>query len=241
MYSSSSSPFRSVWCSCRATAARLPFGYTFSCSDPHASWPRCPSSRTRRAADGACPGGVGLCVLALSFSFFVTRYGNEQFEQISDGAVAAVETVYSLTPNGGRFLFVSPHIPGDTLFIPVGYRDVERVDWDRLDAPIEPADVTGLVDVMREGGPGTYLITTRSQENYLTFGSGYPPDWGTQFRRAMAAAPGVRVVVDNPDASVYTFDWRPGQTPKPFIPPPPEFRSGARHGLRSAWHFWSWH
>ncbi|WP_163697795.1 hypothetical protein [Mycolicibacterium sarraceniae] len=164
-------------------------------------------------------GGVGLCVLALSFSFFVTRYGNEQFEQISDGAVAAVETVYSLTPNGGRFLFVSPHIPGDTPFIPVGYRDVERVDWDRLDAPIEPADVTGLVDVMREGGPGTYLITTRSQENYLTFGSGYPPDWGTQFRRAMAAAPGVRVVVDNPDASVYTFDWRPGQTPKPFIPP----------------------
>ena len=31
-----------------------------------------------------------------------------------------------------------------------------------------------------------------------------------RFRRALAAAPGVRVVVDNTDAAVYTLDWPSG-------------------------------
>ena len=45
-------------------------------------------------------------------------------------------------------------------------------------------------------------------------------DWGQRFRRALAAAPGVHVVVDNVDASVYTVDWPPGEVAKPHVPPP---------------------
>ena len=172
-----------------------------------------PLSRPSKLA--RCAGG--LCLLVLSFSFFVTRYGNEQFEQTTDAAVAAVERVYALTPEGGRFLYPTPNVPEDTPFIPVGYRAVERVNWNRADAPIDPADVAGLVQTMRAAGPGTFLITTRSQENYLAFGAAYPADWGQRFRRALAASPQIRIIFNRPEASVYTYDWRPGEVSKPLV------------------------
>jgi hypothetical protein len=175
-----------------------------------------PAARPSLLARGA----AGVCTLVLLFSFFVTRYGNEQFEQTSEEAVAAAETVYERTSARGEFLYVSGTVDsGATPFIPVGYRDVERVSFASVKAPIDPADVTGVLQALRENGPGTYLITTRSQEAYLVFGEGYPAEWGQRFRRALAAAPGVQVVVDNPDASVYTLDWLPGEVAKPLVPP----------------------
>jgi hypothetical protein len=175
-----------------------------------------PAARPSLLARGA----AGVCTLVLLFSFFVTRYGNEQFEQTSEEAVAAAETVYERTSARGEFLYVSGTVDsGATPFIPVGYRDVERVSFASVKAPIDPADVTGVLQALRENGPGTYLITTRSQEAYLVFGEGYPAEWGQRFRRALAAAPGVQVVVDNLDASVYTLDWLPGEVAKPLVPP----------------------
>jgi hypothetical protein len=163
---------------------------------------------------------AGVCAMGLLFSFFVTRYGNEQFERIDEGAVTAAERVYEGTSGGVRVLYVAgvPD-PSATPFMPLGYRDVERVGWTNAQAPSDPADVTGLLQTLREEGPGTYLITTRSQEAFLVFGQGYPMEWGQRFRSALAAAPGVRVVVDNADAVVYTLDWPPGAVAKPFVPP----------------------
>ena len=166
-------------------------------------------------------GAAGVCTLVLLFSFFVTRYGNEQFEQMPDGAVAAVETVYERTSASLEFLYVSGTPDTSTTpFMPLGYRDVERVGWTAIQAPIDPADVSGVLQALREEGPGTYLITTRSQEAYMSFGEGYPMEWGQLFRRALATAPGVHVVVDNVDASVYTIDWPPGEVAKAHVPPP---------------------
>ena len=174
-----------------------------------------PTARPSLMARGA----AGICTLVLLFCFFVTRYGNEQFEQMPDGAVAAVETVYEGTSASVDFLYVSatPDV-NSTPFMPLGYRDVERVGWTAIQGPIDPAEVKGLLQALREKGPGTYLITTRSQEAYLSFGEGFPMEWGQRFRRALAAAPGVRVVVDNADASVYTLDWLPGEVAKPRAP-----------------------
>jgi hypothetical protein len=180
-----------------------------------------PTARPSLLARGAAGG----CALVLLFGFFVTRYGNEVYEQMSEGAVAAVETVYEGTSARAEFLYVSENPdPSATIsatpFIPVGYRDVERVSFSSVYAPSDAADVSGVLQALREEGPGTYLITTRSQEAYLIFGEGYPMGWGQRFRRALAAAPGVQVVVDNADASVYTLNWLPGEVAKPHAPAP---------------------
>ena len=156
---------------------------------------------------------AGVCTVGLLFTFFLTRYGNEQFERISDGAVTAVESIYEQIPAGSHFLFVSgPPTRGDTPFMPLGYRDIEKVGHTNTDAPGDPADVAGVVATLRDEGPGTYMITTKSQEDYLSFGEGYPVDWGPRFRAALSAVPGMQVVVDNPDATVFTLD--PGPSDK---------------------------
>ena len=162
---------------------------------------------------------AGVCALVLLFSFLVTRYGNEAFERMPAGEVSAVETVYEHTSDHVKFLYITavPEL-NSTPSMPLGYRDVERVHWMNTKAPIDPADVTGVLQTLRDQGPGTYLITARSQEAYVVFGQGYPMDWGERFRHALAATPGVRVVVDNPDASIYTLDWPPGAVAKHFAP-----------------------
>ncbi|MGN5238947.1 hypothetical protein [Rhodococcus sp. SJ-3] len=152
------------------------------------------------------------CVLGLVMllSFFVTRYGNEPFERIDSGAVSAVGSVYDQTTDDVRFLYVTavPEL-NSTPFMPLGYRDVERVHWSNTMAPLDPSDVTGVLQALREKGPDTYLITTRSQEAFVELGQGYPLGWGDEFRASLADAPGLRTVVENQDATVYSLDWPP--------------------------------
>jgi hypothetical protein len=181
-----------------------------------ALFPR-PASRPSMLA--RCVAGVFAVVLL--FSFLVTRYGNEAFERMRAGEVSAVETVYEHTSDSVQFLYITavPEL-NSTPAMPLGYRDVERVHWMNTKAPIDPADVSGVLQTLRDQGPGGYLITTRSQEAYVVFGQGYPVDWGERFRNALAATPGLRVVVENPDACIYTLDWLPGAVAKPFVPPP---------------------
>jgi O-antigen/teichoic acid export membrane protein len=156
--------------------------------------------------------GALLCAAALAGTFFVARYGNESYEQIRAGEVAAVQTVYDRYGSGAEVLFPSSAVgSGATPFMPLGYRDIERVGWSPVLAPRNPADVAPLVAALREQGPAAVLIITRGQERYLEFGSGYPLDWGDRFRRSMAAQPGVRVVTGNADAVVYALDGAPGR------------------------------
>lgn len=108
---------------------------------------------------------AGVLGLVMLFSFFITRYGNEPFERIDSGAVSAVGSVYDQTTDDVRFLYVTavPEL-NSTPFMPLGYRDVERVHWSNTMAPLDPTDVAGVLQALREKGPDTYLITTRSQE-----------------------------------------------------------------------------
>ncbi|OBG86494.1 hypothetical protein A5699_21505 [Mycobacterium sp. E802] len=178
-----------------------------------------PRPASRPSVLALCVAGVS--TVALLFSFFVTRFGNEAFERIPSGAVSAVETVYTQSSDRGhtKFVYVTakPEL-NSTPFMPLGYRDVEKVHWMNTMAPVDPTDVAAVIQTLREQGPGSYLITTRSQEAYIAFGQGYSLDWAARFRSAVAAAPGIRVVVENRDASIYTLDWPPGTVPNRFTP-----------------------
>ncbi|MGH4024692.1 MAG: hypothetical protein ACRDRV_08920, partial [Pseudonocardiaceae bacterium] len=148
---------------------------------------------------------AGAAALVLVGTFFLARYGNERYEIMRPGELAAVEFVYQ---QGGpsRILFLTDQDDrAATPFIPLGYQDMERVSHDSMLAARDPADISGVLDRMRELGPGTYLVTTRSQEAYLELGGGYPAGWGERFRARLGASPQLRVVEQNPDAIVYTL------------------------------------
>lgn len=157
------------------------------------------------------------CAVAAIAVFFVARYGNEAFEQAPPGEVAAMNYVYAHDSSGLRLAWLSaPPVVAATPDMPWQYRDIEKVDYVSESAPTNPANVSGLVADLRAMGPGSYLITTTTQEAALEQGASYPAGWGQQFRADMRAFPGVRVAYADSTAVVYTLHWAPGRAARPL-------------------------
>ncbi len=162
-------------------------------------------------------GAAAACALVFVGAFFVARYGNEASEQVPRGELTAMNYIYAHDSAGTRLAWLSPAPAVDnTPQMPWQYRDIEKVDYVPAQAPQDPANVAGLVSNLRALGPGSYLITTRTQETYLEQAASYPPGWGSRFRARMAAAPGVRVVFADHDAVIYALRWPPGTPTRPF-------------------------
>ncbi len=160
---------------------------------------------------------VTVCAVTLLFGFFVARYGNEAFEQVPTGEVTALDYLYAHDQNGERVLWLSNFPPTDnTPEMPWQYRDMEKIQFIAALAPSDPREVTALVTTLRTAGVNTYLITTSTQATFLNQESSYPVNWGSEFRAQMAATPGVRTVLANADAAIYTAQWPPGTRAHPI-------------------------
>lgn len=157
-----------------------------------------------------------VCTVTLLFGFFVARYGNEAFERIPAGEVSALDYLYAHDQNGARVMWLSPPPTADqTPQMPWQYRDIEKIEFIPELAPLDPRDLTALVATLRAAGPNTYLIITSTQAAYLNQGASYPANWGSEFRAQMAATQGVRTVLANADAAIYTIQWPPGTRARP--------------------------
>ncbi len=162
---------------------------------------------------------VAACAVTLVIAFFVARYGNEAFEQTPPGELAAFNYLYAHDQEGMRLLWLSPDpAVDDTPEMPWEYRDIEEIDFIPELAPRHPGSLANLVATLRAAGPGSYLISTSTQENYLNQEASYPVGWGGEFRARMAATQGVRTVFANPVAVIYTLDWPRGTPVRPPIP-----------------------
>ena len=160
---------------------------------------------------------AALCTVAAILVFFVARYGNEAFEQTPPGEVAAMNYIYAHDSSGVRLAWLSvPPAAGATPDMPWQYRDLEKVTYVPENAPFNPAQVSGLVADLRAMGPGSYLITTSTQEAFLEQGAGYPVGWGQEFRADMRAFPGVRVAYADSTAVIYTLHWPRGAAAPPL-------------------------
>ncbi len=175
-----------------------------------------PATRLPARVWRALPAAAG-CGVVLVLAFFVARYGNEAYEQIPSGELTAANYVYAHDSSGARLVWLSPTPEtDDTPQMPWQYRDIEKVDYIAAQAPPDPASVAGLVATLRSLGPGTYLMTTSTQETYLEQAAGYPPGWGSRFRADMAAARGVHTVFADRNAVVYALRWRRGTPTRPL-------------------------
>ena len=154
---------------------------------------------------------AAVCAIAMTGGFFIARYGNEAWEQTPRGELAAMNYLYAHDRGGERLLWLSQQPPVDvTPEMPWQYRDIEKIQYSAALAPVNPAKVGPLLAALRAAGPGSYVITTQTQEAYLQQVASYRAGWGPIFRAHMSAAPGVRTVFANRDAAIYTLHWPKG-------------------------------
>ncbi len=166
------------------------------------SWPRV-----------AAVAAAAVCAIAMTGGFFIARYGNEAWEQTPSGELTAMNYLYAHDRGGERVLWMSQEPPVDvTPEMPWQYRDIEKIQYESTQAPVNPAEVGALVAQLRAAGPNSYVITTRTQEAYLQQVASYRAGWGPQFRAHMSTTPGVRTVFANRDAAIFTLRWPPGTT-----------------------------
>jgi hypothetical protein len=139
---------------------------------------------------------VWAITLVVSLALFpIARWGNEPFEAVSTGDLAAVEWVYDHIPEGSRLVAATGALP---------WRYAHLTDYRYGVSPgllldLSPHDIHEAFAV---SGPTTYLVLTRGQGNNGSLLYGVPRDWLEQITAALAGNSGFRVVYQNPDAIV---------------------------------------
>ncbi|NGO72410.1 lipopolysaccharide biosynthesis protein [Streptomyces sp. SB3404] len=188
-----------------------------------------PHARRPHWLAGAATLLIGLTLMG---GFLVARWGNEPFERVREGEVAAMEYVYAHDRPSARVLWPSSDpVNNVTPAMPWGARDMARVAYVPTRAPLSAREAPALVEALREAGPHSYLMLNEGQSTSLHFDAGYPEDWRQRMIAALDVRPELRKVVANEDAAVYELRVRSRAAADPPDPGPA--------GPRVTWTSWS--
>nr|WP_234365264.1 lipopolysaccharide biosynthesis protein [Streptomyces sp. RTd22] len=173
--------------------------------------------RVRPDRRGLAPVAALVAGLTLMSGFLVARWGNEAFERVRPGEVAAMEYVYAHDKPTVRVLWMSDDpVNNVTPAMPWGARDMERVAYEPTLAPRDPVLVGGLVTALRDAGPRSYLMVGRGQSVSLQLDGGYGARWQERLLRSLDQRTELRRVLSNDDASLYELASPPrGAVPEP--------------------------
>ncbi|MFF4143312.1 lipopolysaccharide biosynthesis protein [Streptomyces sp. NPDC001698] len=183
--------------------------------------------RVRRA-----PLAALLVGLLLMGGFLVVRWGNESFERVRTGEVAAMDYVYARADPTVRLLWMSRDTAHDvTPALPWGARDMEKVHYVPTLAPTDPMLVSNLVKALKDAGPRSYLVINESQAVVLELNAGYSATWKTRLIRTLDQRQELKRVFANDDATIYALRKEPDGKPANADPGP--------NGPRVTWTPWS--
>ncbi|WP_217207443.1 lipopolysaccharide biosynthesis protein [Streptomyces sp. AC550_RSS872] len=148
--------------------------------------------------------------LVLMGGFLVARWGNEPFERIRPGEVAAMEYVYAHDDPTVRLLWLSDDpVNVVTPSMPWGSRDMEKVEYLPTPAPADPVLVSGLVKSLKDAGPNSYLMINRGQVTYLRMDVGYSATWESRLIRNLDERQELKKVFANADVTMYALRKQP--------------------------------
>ncbi|TKK83661.1 lipopolysaccharide biosynthesis protein [Herbidospora galbida] len=147
-------------------------------------------------------------VLGLAGAFLLARFGNEKYEWTSPQERAAIDYIYEQDLETTRILYLVPEGDGGSS-ISWSLTGVERVRQIRATAGRDPYKVDNVVEQLRDAGPGSFILATRSQEASLEIDANYPADWGPKMRVSLARHPDLKTLVWNDDAAVYALKEQP--------------------------------
>jgi O-antigen/teichoic acid export membrane protein len=170
--------------------------------------------------------------LILFGGFLVARWGNEPFERIRPGEVAAMDYVYAHDKPTVRLLWMSNDtVDNVTPAMPWGARDMEKVQYVPTLAPVDPVLVGGLVKALKDAGPNSYLMINKSQVVYLQLDVGYSRSWPARLTENLDERPELRKVYVNADVTMYKLRKEP--------PGPVEKANPGPIGPQVTWTPWS--
>ncbi|MFF6782208.1 lipopolysaccharide biosynthesis protein [Streptomyces sp. NPDC012510] len=183
-----------------------------------ALFPRTGATAEERDKDrrSLAPLAALLAGLVLIGGFLVARWGNEPFERVRPGEVAAMEYVYAHDEPTVRLLWFSDDpVNNVTPAMPWGARDMEKVEYVPTLAPSDPVLVSGVVKALKDAGANSYLIVNRSQVTNLQMNAGYPGNWEPRLIRNLDGRPELKRVFANADATVFALREQTGKAPAP--------------------------
>ncbi|MEV4863814.1 lipopolysaccharide biosynthesis protein [Streptomyces ossamyceticus] len=183
-----------------------------------ALFPRSGATTEERARDrrSLAPAAALVAGLVLIGGFLVARWGNEPFERVRTGEVAAMEYVYAHDEPTVRLLWLSDDpVESVTPALPWGARDMEKVEYVPTLAPVDPVLVSGLVKSLKDAGPHSYLIVNRGQATSLQLDSGYPANWDARLIRNLDARKELKQVFTDEDATIFALRGQTGKAPAP--------------------------
>ncbi|WP_420032842.1 lipopolysaccharide biosynthesis protein [Streptomyces sp. cg28] len=199
-----------------------------------ALFPRTGVTMKERDRDGITLAPLAALVagLLLFGGFLVARWGNEPFERVRTGEVAAMDYVYAHDRPTVRLLWLSDDTADDvTPSLPWGARDMERVQYVPTPAPVDPVLVGGLVKAVKDAGPNSYLMINESQVVSLRLNAGYSASWAARLTRNLDRRTELTRAYVNDDVTLYRLRTPPsGAVEKP--------RPGPA-GPRITWTPWS--
>lgn len=171
--------------------------------------------------------------LVLMGGFLVARWGNESYERVRPGEVAAMEYLTRHDSPTARALWLdtdppsvlSPNLPWRVT------KDMERTVYKPVVSPRDPEKAGPLVRGLEDAGPNSYLVLTRGSAKYLQLTADYPENWYDRAIAALDQRPDVTKVVAKPDAAVYRLA-------EPYTEPADQPLVG-NTGLNVTWTAWS--
>ncbi|GHE53790.1 lipopolysaccharide biosynthesis protein [Streptomyces capitiformicae] len=154
--------------------------------------------------------------VVLMGGFLIARWGNEPFERVRTGEVAAMEYVYAHDDPTLRLLWLSDDpVNSVTPAMPWGARDMEKVEYVPTLAPSDPVLVSGLVKSLKDAGPNSYLMVNRSQVVSLQLDSGYSRNWESRLIQNLDKRGELKRAFTNEDVTIFALRDQPGKAPEP--------------------------
>lgn len=134
----------------------------------------------------------------------IARFGNEKFEQITSGDVAAARYVYSVAPPGSAIGSVS-------LNALVGYQGLASYAYPPHDEPGDFAFTTPqqILRGLGHNRRGVYLLITPAQVEYAVINDGLPADWAEKLEAKLATNSNFKLLFNRFGGRVYKVSIKP--------------------------------
>jgi hypothetical protein len=130
--------------------------------------------------------------------FYVTRYGNEAFEQVRPGEVTAISWLYDSAPRGSTLVSVNGNVPWR-------YREFTAYDYRSLDsATTTDAVLSALSTNTATGATPVYVLVTKGQGAYAAQAYGLTT-LVDDVSSALSGSTDYEKVYSNADATIFRY------------------------------------
>jgi len=155
-----------------------------------------PAGEPRRR--GLTAAAAGLLTVVLIGAFYVTRYGNESFEQVRPADVNAVDWLYRWAPQGSTLVAITSNVPWR-------FDKVEQYKYTPLTDDLGPQELNVIERELAANPRGGFLITSKAQNVYAESFFGRPAGWGERLEREILRSHRFRLVFQNAEAKIFVL------------------------------------